>query len=135
MKTWMGMLLAAVVGGGVALLGVNFLKDDGLPVAPGDARETGNAASRLVSSNPPPKAALAPIAIPRRPIFQRTGIVLPKPAIAKPVATVRILRSRPSWPRRVVFSPGVRRDRDCGSTGRHSQRRRIEKTSISPARF
>ena len=89
MKTWMGMLLAAVVGGGVALLGVNFLKDDGLPVAPGDARETGNAASRLVSSNPQPKAALAPIAIPRRPIFQRTGIVLPKPAIAKPVATVQ----------------------------------------------
>ena len=89
MKTWMGMLLAAVVGGGVALLGVNFLKDDGLPVAPGDARETGNAASRLVSSNPPPKAALAPIAIPRRPIFQRTGIALPKPAIAKPVATVQ----------------------------------------------
>ena len=89
MKTWMGMLLAAVVGGGVALLGVNFLKDDGLPVAPGDARETGNAASRLVSSNPQPKAALAPIAIPRRPIFQRTGIVLPRPAIAKPVATVQ----------------------------------------------
>lgn len=89
MKTWMGMLLAAVVGGGVALLGVNFLKNDGLPVAPGDARETGNAASRLVSSNPPPKAALAPIAIPRRPIFQRTGIVLPKPTIAKPVATVQ----------------------------------------------
>ena len=89
MKTWMGMLLAAVVGGGVALLGVNFLKDDGLPVAPGDARETGNAASRMVSSNPPPKAALAPIAIPRRPIFQRTGIVLPRPAIAKPVATVQ----------------------------------------------
>jgi len=88
-KTWMGMLLAAVVGGGVALLGVNFLKDDGLPVAPGDARETGNAASRMVSSNPPPKAALAPIAIPRRPIFQRTGIVLPRPAIAKPVATVQ----------------------------------------------
>ena len=89
MKTWMGMLLAAVVGGGVALLGVNFLMDVGLPVAPGDARETGNAASRLVSSNPQPKAALAPIAIPRRPIFQRTGIVLPKPAIAKPVATVQ----------------------------------------------
>ena len=89
MKTWMGMLLAAVVGGVVALLGVNFLKDGGLPVAPGDVRETGNAASRIFSSNPPPKAALAPIAIPRRPIFQRTGIVLPRPAIAKPVATVQ----------------------------------------------
>ena len=89
MKTWMGMLLAAVVGGGVALLGVNYLKDDGLPVAPGDIGETGNAASRMVSSNPPPKAALASIAIPRRPIFQRTGIVLPRPAIAKSAATVQ----------------------------------------------
>ena len=81
MKTWMGMLLAAVVGGGVALLGVNFLKDDGLSVAPGAAQETGNAASRIVSSNPSPKAALSPITIPRRPIFQRTGLSLPKPVV------------------------------------------------------
>ena len=89
MKTWMGMLLAAVVGGGVAVIGVKFLQDDSLPVVSGGVQEAGSAAARLVSSNPPPKAALAPLAIPRRPIFQRSGIVLSRPPAAKPGAAVQ----------------------------------------------
>ena len=76
MKTWMGMLLAALVGAGVAVLGVNSLKDGGGPAEGGGS----SGESSLISSNPSPaKGAPARIAIPRLPMFQRSVVAAPLP--------------------------------------------------------
>lgn len=84
MKAWMGMLLAAVVGAGVAVAGIQFLQRDGLPpAAQGDSAEQATGPQKLSSLNPAPKAAPAPLPIPRKPIFLRRGTALPKPVAAR----------------------------------------------------
>ena len=98
MKTWMGMLLAALVGAGVAVVGINSLKlGDG--AADGTPGEAGGAAAQasLTSSNlPPAKAAPARMAAPRVALFRRTSAAVPsrqQPVVAKvastPVAAVQ----------------------------------------------
>ena len=80
MKAWMGMLLAAVVGAGVAVAGIQFLQKDGLsPAAQGSPAEQAAGTQKLTTFNPAPKAAPAPLPIPRKPIFLRRGAALPKP--------------------------------------------------------
>jgi hypothetical protein len=91
------MLLAALVGAGVAIIGINSLKvgDGATGGAPGEVGGS-SARSSLTSSNPPPaKAALARNALPRMTLFRRSGAAsLPKQqpvvtrAVSTPVATV-----------------------------------------------
>ena len=84
MKAWMGMLLAAVVGAGVAVAGIQFLQRDGLsPAAQGDPAGQAVSSQKLTTLNPAPKAAPAPLAIPRKPIFLRRGAALPKPVATR----------------------------------------------------
>ena len=84
MKAWMGMLLAAVVGAGVAVAGIQFLQRDGLsPAAQGDPAGQAGSSQKLTTLNPAPKAAPAPLAIPRKPIFLRRGAALPKPVATR----------------------------------------------------
>ena len=84
MKAWMGMLLAAVVGAGVAVAGIQFLQRDGLsPAAPGSPAEQAPGTQKLTTFNPAPKAAPAPRPIPRKPIFLRRGVALPKPVATR----------------------------------------------------
>jgi len=79
-KAWMGMLLAAVVGAGVAVAGIQFLQRDGLSLAPqGDPAEQAAGTQKLTTLNPAPKAAPASLPIPRKPIFLRRGAALPRP--------------------------------------------------------
>ena len=83
MKAWMGMLLAAVVGAVVAVLGVQFLQRDKLALAPqGNPAGEESGPKALTTFNPAPKAAPAPMAIPRKPIFLRRGL----PTSPNPVA-------------------------------------------------
>lgn len=88
MKTWMGMLLAAVAGAGVAVLGVMAFQIGGGPAGPASSSDEGSSSpASLISSNPPPaKAASFRRAIPRLPIFTRSGGV---PAPSKPVDVVQ----------------------------------------------
>jgi len=80
----MGMLLAAVVGAGVAVAGIQFLQRDGLPSAAQESpAEQGAGPQKLTSLNLAPKAAPAPLPIPRKPIFLRRGAALPKPVAAR----------------------------------------------------
>ena len=84
MKAWMGMLLAAVVGAGVAVAGIQFLQRDGLsPAAQGSPAEQAAGTQKLTTFNPAPKAAPAPLPIPRKPIFLRRGAALPKPVATR----------------------------------------------------
>ena len=84
MKAWMGMLLAAVVGAGVAVAGIQFLQRDGLsPAVQGDPTGQTVSSQKLTTLNPAPKAAPAPLPIPRKPIFLRRGAALPKPLVAR----------------------------------------------------
>ena len=84
MKAWMGMLLAAVVGAGVAVAGIQFLQRDGLsPAAQGSPAEQAAGSQKLTTFNPAPKAAPAPLPIPRKPIFLRRGAALPKPVATR----------------------------------------------------
>ena len=84
MKAWMGMLLAAVVGAGVAVAGIQFLQKDGLsPAAQGSPAEQAAGTQKLTTFNPAPKAAPAPLPIPRKPIFLRRGAALPKPVATR----------------------------------------------------
>ena len=88
MKAWMGMLLAAVVGAGVAVAGIQFLQRDGLPpAAQGSPTEQAAGPQKLTSLNLAPKAAPAPLSIPRKPIFLRKGAALPKPVAARQTAS------------------------------------------------
>jgi len=83
-KAWMGMLLAAVVGAGVAVAGIQFLQRDGLsPAAQGSPAEQAAGTQKLTTFNPAPKAAPAPLPIPRKPIFLRRGAALPKPVATR----------------------------------------------------
>ena len=80
----MGMLLAAVVGAGVAVAGIQFLQRDGLsPAAQGSPAEQAAGTQKLTTFNPAPKAAPAPLPIPRKPIFLRRGAALPKPVATR----------------------------------------------------
>ena len=84
MKAWMGMLLAAVVGAGVAVAGIQFLQRDGLsPAAQGSPAEQAAGTRKLTTLNSAPKAAPAPLPIPRKPIFLRRGAALPKPVATR----------------------------------------------------
>lgn len=76
MKTWMGMLLAALVGAGVAVIGINSLKvgDGSAGGTPGEVGGS-SAQSSLTSNNlPPAKAAPARIAVPRMALFRRSSV-------------------------------------------------------------
>jgi len=87
-KAWMGMLLAAVVGAGVAVAGIQFLQRDGLPpAAQGSPTEQAAGPQKLTSLNLAPKAAPAALSIPRKPIFLRRGAALPKPVAARQTAS------------------------------------------------
>jgi len=78
------MLLAAVVGAGVAVAGIQFLQRDGLsPAAQGSPAEQAAGTQKLTTFNPAPKAAPAPLPIPRKPIFLRRGAALPKPVATR----------------------------------------------------
>ena len=91
-KTWMGMLLAALVGAGVAIIGINSLKvGDGATGGTLTGADGSSAPPSLTSSNlPPAKAASARIAAPRVALFRRSSVAVPakhQPIVSRAVST------------------------------------------------
>jgi len=91
-KTWMGMFLAALVGAGVAVIGINSLKvgDGAAGGTPGEAGGPATQASLTSSNLPPAKAASARMVAPRVALFRRASAAVPsrqQPVVAKVVST------------------------------------------------